>query len=161
MDIFTIIFWVLGISLFIIALKKDKDSSTQAIKKSKSMMGNMIFDIIAVIFLIGLILTLIPIDTIQNTLNSSNTLVSSIFAAIVGSLTLIPAFVAFPLVGSLVDVGAGTVVAVSFLTTLTMVGLVTFPLERKEFGTKFAVTRNSLSFIMAIVIALVMGGILN
>jgi len=41
-----------------------------------------------------------------------------------------------------------------------MVGVVTFPLEKKEFGTKFALTRNILSFGFAIVIALVMGVIL-
>lgn len=59
---------------------------------------------------------------------------STVVSALVGSITLIPAFVAFPLVGSLVDVGASIVPAVAFLTTLTMVGIVTFPLEKKEFG---------------------------
>lgn len=38
-----------------------------------------------------------------------------------------------------------------------MVGVVTFPLEQKEFGTKLTVARNGLSFIFAVVIALVMG----
>ena len=47
--------------------------------------------------------------------------------------------------------------AVAFLTTLTMVGIVTFPLERREFGLKFTITRNALSFVFAMVIALVMG----
>ncbi len=50
--------------------------------------------------------------------------------------------------------------AVAFLTTLTMVGIVTFPLEKKEFGLKFAVTRNALSFVSALVIAMMMGVIL-
>jgi hypothetical protein len=38
-----------------------------------------------------------------------------------------------------------------------MVGFVTFPLEKQEFGFKFAAIRNSLSFVFAIVIAMVMG----
>jgi uncharacterized membrane protein YraQ (UPF0718 family) len=59
-----------------------------------------------------------------------------------------------------VDAGASIVPAVAFLTTLTMVGVVTFPLEKKEFGLKFAVMRNTLSFISAIAIALVMGVVL-
>jgi uncharacterized membrane protein YraQ (UPF0718 family) len=78
-------------------------------------------------------------------------------SAIVGSITLIPAFVAFPLVGSLVDAGASVVPAVAFLTTLTMVGVVTFSLEKKEFGLKFAFVRNTLSFGFAVFIALFMG----
>ena len=38
--------------------------------------------------------------------------------------------------------GVGIVPAVSFLTTLTMVGIVTFPLEKHEFGLKYSVVRN-------------------
>ncbi len=67
---------------------------------------------------------------------------------------------AFPLVGSFVNVGASIIPAVAFLTTLTMVGIVTFPLEKKEFGFKFALVRNLLSFVAALVIAMAMGVIL-
>lgn len=160
MDIFTIGFWIVGGILFIISIVKNKEKSKEAMKKSKGMMKNMIGDIIGIIFMIGLILTFIPPETIEKVLGSGNTLLSSLAAAIVGSITLIPAFVAFPLVGSFVDAGASIVPGVAFLTTLTMVGVVTFPLEKKEFGTKFAVTRNLLSFGAAISIAILMGVIL-
>jgi len=129
-------------------------------KKSKGMMRNMIGDIIGIIFMIGLILTFIPPETIKSILGSGNTFISSLVAAVLGSITLIPAFVAFPLVGFFVDAGASIVPGVAFLTTLTMVGVVTFPLEKKEFGTKFAVARNLLSFVAAMLIAVLMGVIL-
>ena len=160
MDIFTLIFLIIAVVLAVISLIKNKKKTVAAMKKSKSMMGNMLGSIIAIIFLIGLVLTFIPPETIKSVMGSSNTLVSTIIGAIVGSITLIPAFVAFPLVGSLVDAGASIIPAVAFLTTLTMVGIVTFPLEKKEFGTKFALTRNLMSFGFAIVIALTMGVIL-
>jgi uncharacterized membrane protein YraQ (UPF0718 family) len=160
MDIFTIAFWILAIILTIISLIKDKKKTFAAMKKSKGMMGNMLGEIVAIVFLIGLILTFIPPETIKSVLGSANTLVSTVVSALVGSITLIPAFVAFPLVGSLIDAGASIVPAVAFLTTLTMVGIVTFPLEKKEFGTKFTLARNALSFGFAIAIALTMGVIL-
>ena len=160
MDIFTILFWVIAIVLSIISFVKNKKKTLAAMKKSKGMMGNMLGEIIAIRFLIGLVLTFIPTETIKTVLGSANTYVSTVVAALAGSITLIPAFVAFPLVGSLVDAGASIVPAVAFLTTLTMVGIVTFPLEKKEFGTKFTLTRNALSFGFAIVIALTMGVIL-
>ena len=160
MDIFTIAFWILAIILTIISLIKDKKKTFAAMKKSKGMMGNMLGEIVAIIFLIGLILTFIPPETIKSVLGSANTYVSTVVSALVGSITLIPAFVAFPLVGSLIDAGASIVPAVAFLTTLTMVGIVTFPLEKKEFGTKFTLARNALSFGFAIAIALTMGVIL-
>lgn len=160
MDKFTLIFLVVAVVLTIVSLIKDKKKTFAAMKKAKGMMGNMLGEIFAIIFLIGLILTFIPPETIKTFLGSANAYISTVVSALVGSITLIPAFVAFPLVGSLVDAGASIVPAVAFLTTLTMVGIVTFPLEKKEFGLKFAVVRNVMSFGFAIVIALLMGVIL-
>ena len=48
----------------------------------------------------------------------------------------------------------------TFITTLTMIGMVTLPLEIKKLGKKFALLRNGLSFIIAIIIALIMGVLL-
>lgn len=160
MDIFTLGFWGVALVLMVVSLIKSRKGSFQAMKKSGRMMRNMVSDIIGIIFMIGLVLTFIPPASIERALGGSNTFVASIVAAIAGSVTLIPAFVAFPLVGSLIDVGASIIPAVAFLTTLTMVGIVTFPLEKKEFGTKFAVTRNLMSFGAALLIATLMGVIL-
>lgn len=157
MDFITLGLWIITVIWFIGSMIKDKNKTLNSIKMSKGMMGNMVGEIIGILFLIGLILTFIPPDIIKEYLGQSNTLISIVIAAFVGSITLIPAFVAFPLVGSLVNVGASIVPIVAFLTTLTMVGIVTFPLERREFGLKFTLTRNLLSFGFAIIIALLMG----
>ncbi|MBV1758419.1 MAG: permease [Dethiosulfatibacter sp.] len=160
MDVFTLSFWGISLALTGVSLAKSKKKTFEAMKKSRGMMGNMLGEIIAIIFMIGLVLTFIPPESIKSVLGSENTFISSIIAAIAGSITLIPAFVAFPLVGSFVNVGASIIPAVAFLTTLTMVGIVTFPLEKKEFGFKFALVRNLLSFVAALVIAMAMGVIL-
>ena len=160
MDIFTIILWVITGTWFIWSMIKDKRRTIDSIKMSKGLMGNMMGEIIGILFLIGLILTFIPPDTIKQYMGNSNAFISTIVSAFVGSMTLIPAFVAFPLVGSLVKAGANIVPVVAFLTTLTMVGVVTFPLEKREFGLRFTIARNSLSFIFAIIIALLMGVIM-
>jgi uncharacterized membrane protein YraQ (UPF0718 family) len=160
MDMLTVIFWIIAVLLMIVSFFSEKQKTLAAMKKTKGMMGNMLGDMIGIILLIGLMLTLIPPETIRSVLGSANPCISTAFAALAGSITLIPAFVAFPLAGSLVDAGAGILPAVAFLTTLTMVGIVTLPLEKKEFGIKFALTRNMLSFGFAIGIAWVMGVIL-
>lgn len=160
MDIFTIIFWVITMTWFVFSIIKDKEKTLNALKMSGGMMRSMVGEIIAILFLIGLILTFFPPDTIKQYMGQSNTLISTIISALVGSITLIPAFVAFPLAGSFLNAGASIIPVVAFLTTLTMVGVVTFPLEKREFGVKFTIVRNSLSFIFAIVIALLMGVII-
>ena len=125
MDIITLIFWVVSIILIVVSLVKSKKTTFEAMKKTRGMMGSMLKEIVVIIFLIGLLLALIPPETIKDVLGSGNTWLATIIAALVGSITLIPAFVAFPLVGSLVSAGASIIPGVAFLTTLTMVGMVT------------------------------------
>ena len=160
MDKFTLVLWIVTSVAFVISIIKDKKRTLNSMKMAKGMMQNMASQIIGILFIIGLILTFLPPEMIREIAAKSNTLISTIVSALAGSITLIPAFIAFPLVGSLVDAGISIVVAVSFLTTLTMVGFVTYPLEREEFGTKFALMRNSLSFLFAIAISMVMGVIM-
>ncbi len=160
MDVFTIGLWIITLIWFIGSIIKDKKKTITSVKLSAGMMKSIGSDIVAVLLLIGLILTLIPPETMSTFLGSNDNIVSTVVAAAVGTITLIPAFVAFPLAGSLMEAGAGIMPIVAFITTLTMVGIVTIPLEKREFGTKFTVLRNGLSFIFAIAIAAVMGVIL-
>ncbi|MGC6173150.1 permease [Lacrimispora sp. 38-1] len=160
MDIFTALFWIVTLVWFFVSIAKDRKKTFGALKMSGGMMKGMAGEILAILFLIGLIMTFVPQDTVRHFMGKSNLLISTIIFALIGCITLIPAFVAFPLAGSLLDAGANLVPVVAFLTTLTMVGIVTFPLEKREFGLKFTLLRNSLSFVFAILIAVIMGVIL-
>lgn len=160
MDIFTISMWILTLIFLIVSFIKNSDESKNAIKKSFKMGKNMAKSLILIILLIGLILAYLPPQQISLFVSKQDMYLATITSALFGTITLIPAFIAFPLVGSLVDANVSIVPSVAFLTTLTMVGVVTYPLEKKTFGSKFAITRNVLSFIFAIVIALAMGVII-
>ena len=157
MDIFTLAIWV-GTLIFLgVSLKKDKSKTKQALKMAFGMGRGMVGSIFSIIFAIGLVLTLIPPEEIALFLSNQSVMVSTVGGALIGTITLVPAFIAFPLVSTLINAGTSVIPAVAFLTTLTMVGVVTFPLEKREFGTKFTVVRNGFSFLAAIAIALVMG----
>lgn len=157
MDIITLSLWGISLPLMLFTKLRKKNQFNASIVKAKSMMGGMLLDIIAILFLIGLGLALITPNQIAEVLSNSGLLLGTLIAAIAGTITLIPAFVAFPLVGTLIDGGTHIVPAVAFLTTLTMVGIKTIPLEAKEFGLKFSLYRSLLSFAAALVIALLMG----
>jgi uncharacterized membrane protein YraQ (UPF0718 family) len=161
MDIFTIVFWLIATILLFLSIHKDKNKTIKSFKKSRNSLKFMGPSILSIVFLIGLILTYLPPDLISDYFGESSSLNATITSAAVGSITLIPAFVAFPLVASFIELGASIVPGAAFLTTLTMVGVVTYPLEKDKFGRKFAITRNVLSFIFAIFIALLMGVILT
>jgi len=78
-------------------------------------------------------------------------------ASILGSITLMPGFVAFPLCGALLSKGVPYMVLSAFTTTLMMVGILTVPLEKKYFGMKVTIIRNSASFFIALIVALMTG----
>lgn len=160
MDIFTLAIWVITAILLIFSTLKDKTKTGQALKKALFMGKGLALSILAVIFAIGLVLALLPPSHIADFISKQPLLLATTLAAAFGTITLIPAFIAFPLVGTLAHAGLGIMPSVAFLTTLTMVGIATLPLEKRAFGLKFALVRNSLSFIFALLIALVMGGIL-
>jgi len=83
-----------------------------------------------------------------------------LLVGVVGPLMHIPALLSFPLVASLLYNRASISAVAAFITTLTMIGTITLPLEIKELGKKMAILRNGLSFVIAIIIALIMGAIL-
>lgn len=157
MDVFTLAIWVVTLIFLGISLAKDKVKTKQALKMALGMGKGMVVSILSIVFAIGLILTLLPPTEIAAFLSTQSALLATVGGALLGTITLVPAFIAFPLVGTLVNAGVSVVPSVAFLTTLTMVGVVTFPLEKKAFGTKFTAIRNGLSFLFAIAIALVMG----
>lgn len=160
MDIFTIAVWVITIGLLIFSFIKDKEKTKGALKKAFFMGRGMALSIFAVIFAIGLVLAILPPEQIADIIGKQNVFLATILAGAFGTITLIPAFIAFPLIGTLSTAGVSVMPSVAFLTTFTMVGVATFPLEKREFGTKFAITRNLLSFVFAIIIAVIMGVIL-
>jgi len=156
----TIILIAVAVIALGISLKKDKNKTVKTIKQARNMMKGMLSDIVGILLLIGLVLTLIPSETIESLIGSESGFLAVVLSAVLGTITLIPAFVAFPLIGSLKSSGASIVTLTAFLTTLTMVGFLTMPLEIKTFGKKFTIIRNGVSFVFAILIALSMGVIL-
>ena len=78
-----------------------------------------------------------------------------------GSVTLIPGFIAFPLAAALLKSGAGYMQIAAFVSTLMMVGIITIPIERKTFGMKAELTRNIAAFVFSLIVAVTMGMVLG
>jgi hypothetical protein len=57
--------------------------------------------------------------------------------------------------------GAGYMQIGAFVSSLMMVGVVTFPIEKTYFGIKLTVLRNALAFLFSIVVALGIGYVMG
>ncbi len=86
-------------------------------------------------------------DTISKIIGKESGFIGVILASLIGSITLIPGFVAFPTAAMLLKSGAGYIQIAAFISTLMMVGIVTFPVEIKYFGKKLTILRNLTAFV--------------
>jgi uncharacterized membrane protein YraQ (UPF0718 family) len=156
----TILIYVLLTILLVISIIKDRQKTRQAFMVAVKAIWKMAPGLLAIIGVVGLILGVLPPETIAQLVGSEAGFTATITAALIGAITLIPALISFPLAASLLRSGATVTTIAAFITTLVMVGVVTAPLEIKTLGKKFTLLRNSLSLLAALFIALTMGVIL-
>jgi len=154
------IFIAISIILSIISFFLDKDKTVLGFKKGLKMFKSIAVPFLNILILVSLALYLIPQSVIIKYLGASSGIMGLLIAAVVGSITLIPGFISYPIAAALIKQGASYMTVATFMTTLMMVGVVTFPLEAKYFGNKVAFIRNALNFIIAILIGVLVGMIL-
>lgn len=158
---FSLIVWIFAACLLLLSFLKNKDKTAKSLKVSWKFFSSMALLVLLTIWAIGFLISLLPPELISRIIGQDSGFKGVVLAALFGSVVLIQAFIAFPLAGSFLRQGASVTAIAAFVTTLVMVGVLTAPLEAKFFGKRFTLWRNSLSFIFAIVIALLMGVILR
>jgi len=139
---------------------KDREKTRQALEIALRSFIGMVPMVLTIIILIGLLLGFVTPEIIQNLLGEESGFFGILTAALVGAVMHIPSIIAFPLAASLLEGGAAAGTAAGFIASLTMIGVVTFPVEVRELGIKMTILRNGLGFLFALVIALFMGVLL-
>src|SRR6056297_2909576 len=109
------------------------------------------------IILVAISLYFISDDLIIRYLGEGSGLVGIGLASLFGSIAFMPGFVAFPLAGILLSKGVNYIVIAAFTTTLMMVGIVTYPVEKDFFGLKITVIRNIFGLIIALIVSFIIG----
>lgn len=148
-----------GITIFLLVISyyKDKKKTKMALKKAWKSFENILPEFLGVIMLVGVLLSILNPQVISKIIGNSSGWVGVILAAVVGAITLIPGFVAFPTAAMLLKNGAGYMQIAAFVSTLMMVGVVTMPVEIKYFGKKITIMRNILAFIFSFIVAYIIG----
>ncbi len=145
------------IILLTISFFKDKKKTKMALKKAWKSFENILSQLIGVMILVGLLLSVFNAELISKLIGSESGWFGVILSAIVGAITLIPGFVAFPTAAMLLDNGAGYMQIGAFVSTLMMVGVVTAPVEIKYFGKRLTILRNIFAFIFSFIVAYIVG----
>ena len=138
--------------LTFISFLVDKKKTLKGIKKGIMMFLKILPTLLSVIIFVSIVLYFVSDEILIEYLGKDAGLGAYSSAAIIGSVSIIPGFIAYPLAGILLKTGVSFSVLSVFITTLKMVGILTIPIEAKFFGLKTAIIRNILSFVGAILV---------
>lgn len=151
-----ILYGAAGVGL-IASFLSSREKTLKALKKAWKSFENILPQLLAILVIIGLALAILSPETISRLLGDRSGMIGVMMCLVIGAVTLVPGFVAFPLAAALLNAGAGYMQIAAFVSSLMMVGVVTLPLEIKTFGRKAALIRNALALAFSLVVALVMG----
>lgn len=153
--------YALAGTLLFVSLVASRKKTIAALKKAWRSFEIILPELIAIMLFVGLLIALLNPQTISKIIGKNSGPLGLLIASTIGSITLIPGFVAFPMAAMLLENGAGLSQIALFVSTLMMVGVVTFPVEKKYFGAKLTVMRNAMAFGFSFLVAGLMGLILK
>ncbi|MDU4890384.1 MAG: permease [Clostridium sp.] len=155
------ILYYLAAILLIISFFKDRAKTIKALKTALKSFEGIMPQFLGIIVTIGVILAIVNPQTISNLIGENSGFVGVLLSSIIGSITMMPTFVAFSTGQTLLQNGAGYPQVGALIATLTMVGIITYSLESKYIGKKGALLRNLLAFFFSFIVALLIEKVVN
>ena len=105
-----------------------------------------------VLLLVGLFTALVPEDRFAQAF-SGNAVIDPLVGALLGSAATGNPVTSYVIGGELLNVGVSLSAVIAFILSWVTVGIVQLPAESLMLGRRFAVTRNLVSYGMAVVVA--------
>jgi uncharacterized membrane protein YraQ (UPF0718 family) len=158
---FIIGLYILTGALLLASFAASNEKSIMALKKSWKSLENIMPQFLSIMLIIGIALAILSPQDISRLIGQQSGWFGVTLAAVIGSITLIPGFVAFPLTAALLKNGGGLMQIAAFISALMAVGVVTLPIEIEYFGLKVPIIRNALFFAFSFIVAVLMGVILT
>jgi len=146
--------------LFAVSWYADKQKTKKALKMAKQNLTRLIPRAFAILSLSAILVAMLSVETITKLLGSDSGFMGVVIALVTGSISVIPAFVAFQIGKTVLDSGAGYMQLAAFISTLIGVGIFSLPIEIEYFGKKFAILRNLLFFLVAVIFTIIAGLVL-
>jgi uncharacterized membrane protein YraQ (UPF0718 family) len=151
-----VLYIITGVAL-IASLVISREKTLRALKMALRRFTGILPVFVIMLVLVSIVLYLVPNEFIRSYLGVENKYLATFIASVIGSVIIMPGFIAFPLAGVLLTEGVPYMVLSAFTSTLMMVGVLSFPVERAYLGTKVTIVRNLICFFIALVIALITG----
>lgn len=108
------------------------------------------------LLLVGLVIVLLPHD-LSRSWFSGHVLLDALEGAVFGSVATGQPVVSYILGKGLLDAGVDWIAVTGLILSWVTVGVVQFPAEAMMLGARFALLRNGISFVLAVLAAIVVG----
>lgn len=156
-------FILYGIALMFLVFSflKDRQKTKLAIIKAWKSLVNLLPQVTAIMIFVGVTLALLSPAVISSLIGSGSGVMGIVIALSVGSITLIPGFVAFPLAAALLKGGAGYPQIAAFVSTVMAVGIMTLPAEIRYLNKQVALLRNGFAFIISVIFTILIGQVMK
>ena len=155
------ILYGLCIMLLLISFSKDKEKTKKAVKNGLKSWEKIMPQFLSITIVISIILAILKPEIISNLIGESSGILGVLLSSVIGSIAIMPTFVAFSTGNTLIQSGAGYAQVSALISTLTMVGLLTYTLESEYIGKKAAFYRNFLAFLFSFIVSAFMGGVFS
>jgi uncharacterized membrane protein YraQ (UPF0718 family) len=153
----TVTLYIIVALALVVSIVRDRRKTVLALRKAWKAFEGILPQFLVVLVLIAMILAVLDTATISRLIGSRSGVWGILGASLIGAITLIPGFIAFPAAAALLAGGAGVVQIAAFVSSLMMVGIVTLPMEMRYFCRRVAITRNMLAYAFSLLAALFVG----
>lgn len=138
----------------------NKKNLIQAINKAEKSLVNIFPYFIGIVLLVSIVNVAVPMSFYDH-IFTKNPILDPFIGAVIGSFSAGNPIISYIISGELLHQGVSLTAVTAFVLSWVTVGIIQMPAECALLGKKFAIYRNILSFLFAIIIAMIIGIILR
>ena len=137
--------------------RRGEDSKPQTmaatLKKTATSFAHVFPILIGVMLFISLILVLVP-PSVYGAVFTGDEILDPLIGAVIGSIAAGNPITSYIVGGELIDQGVSLLAVTAFIAAWVTVGVMQLPAEATILGKRFALIRNGISFLSAVLVAI-------
>jgi len=155
-----LIYLVIISTTYLILVRIDRGKTLLSLQVAGRSLRKLIPLLIAIFGMVGLFQVFLSPQQVEQALGASNGWISLFIGGALGAVSIGPPLAAYPLAGSMLDAGAWPPAVAAFVICWISIGVITLPFEASVFSLRYALLRNGIGFVVALIIGTLLGVLL-
>ncbi len=147
--------WIISATLALLSLMKSREKTLKALRLTACKFIGILPLFLVVMAGFAVLVNLLPADVMHEYLGQESGFHGVLLSLSLGSVSVMPGFVAYPLAAALKIQDIPYYIIAGFVVALMNVGLVSFAFEKKYLGWKVALVRNLIGLVVSIVVIVI------